>query len=83
VEPFLEYALSQHRLSGRDRTDPRVNPKGTPGWVTATLRLGWEVNEHLSARFAVENLFDKSYRQHGSGINAAGINAIATLEIHF
>ena len=83
AEPFVEYAFAQHRLSDRDRTDPRINPHGTPGWITASFRIGWEMHEHLSARLAVENLFDKSYRSHGSGINAPGTNAILTLEAHF
>jgi outer membrane receptor protein involved in Fe transport len=83
VEPFVEYAFSQHRLSNRDRTDPRINPKGTLGWLTASFRVGWELHEHLSARLTVENLFDKSYRSHGSGINAPGVNAIVTFEAHF
>ena len=83
VEPFIEYALTQHRLSNRDRTDPRINPRGTPGWITATVRTGWELHERLALRLAVENLFDKAYRQHGSGINAPGINAVVTVEARF
>ncbi|MBI3249916.1 MAG: TonB-dependent receptor [Deltaproteobacteria bacterium] len=83
AEPFIEYAFVQHRLSDRDRIDPRIDPRGTPGWLTASFRIGWELHEHLSARLSVENLFDKSYRSHGSGINAPGTNAIVTLEAHF
>jgi len=31
----------------------------------------------------VENIFDKAYRQHGSGMNAPGVNVVAALEAHF
>ena len=83
VEPFIRFATRQDRLSDRDKTDPRINPNGTPGWVTANIRLGWEINERFRTRLAVENLFDQSYREHGSGINAAGINATVSLEARF
>ena len=83
VEPYLEYAFSQQRLSTRDQEDPRINPQGTPGWATVTVRLGWEIRRQVIARLSVENVFDKAYRQHGSGINAPGVNAIVTLEAHF
>lgn len=83
VEPFVRFAATQDRLSDRDRTDPRINPEGTPGWVTANIRLGWEITERFRARFAVENIFDQPYREHGSGINAPGINAIVSLEARF
>ena len=83
LEPYLDYAFSQQRLSARDKEDPRIDPQGTPGWTAVTIRLGWEPREHLIVRFSVENIFDKSYRQHGSGINAPGVNAIVALEAHF
>jgi outer membrane receptor protein involved in Fe transport len=83
VEPFVRFAATQDRLSERDRTDPRINPEGTPGWVTANIRLGWEITEHFRGRLAVENIFDQPYREHGSGINAPGINAIVSLEARF
>ena len=37
AEGFVRFATEQDRLSGRDRRDPRINPTGTPGWVTANL----------------------------------------------
>jgi len=83
VEPFMRFASEQDRLSDRDRIDPRINPNGTPGWVTANVRLGWDIDEHFRARLAVENLFDQPYRDHSSGINAPGINAIVSLEARF
>jgi hemoglobin/transferrin/lactoferrin receptor protein len=83
LEPFVRFAARQDRLSDRDRTDPRVNPNGTPGWLTASVRAGWDIHENLRARLTVENLFDNGYREHGSGMNAPGINATVSLEGRF
>ncbi|MGH7963172.1 MAG: TonB-dependent receptor plug domain-containing protein, partial [Candidatus Binatia bacterium] len=83
VESFVRFAAAQDRLSARDLTDPRIDPDGTAGWVTANFRVGWEVHDRLRVRLALENLWDESYREHGSGINAPGINAIISLETHF
>ena len=83
LEAFLRFSADQNRLSARDERDSRINPNGTPGWLTTNLRLTWEINDHVSALLAVENLFDKSYREHGSGINAPGLNAIVALEARF
>jgi outer membrane receptor protein involved in Fe transport len=83
VEPFVRFAGRQDRLSDRDRVDPRINPDGTAGWMTANIRVGWDISENFRARLAVENIFDQPYREHGSGINAAGINATVSLEARF
>ena len=83
LEGFVRFAAEQDRLSERDKTDPRINPNGTPSWMTVNLRMGWEINEYFYLKGAVENLFDKSYREHGSGINAPGVNAVISLETRF
>lgn len=83
VEPFVRFAATQDRLSDRDKTDPRINPSGTPGWVTANIRALWDISTTFRARLEVSNLVDKDYRGHGSGINAPGINATAALEARF
>jgi outer membrane receptor protein involved in Fe transport len=83
VELFLLWAGRQDRLSVRDAIDPRIDPRGTDGWVTANVRATWQVHEHLLARVALENIADEAYREHGSGIDAAGINAIVGLEARF
>ncbi len=83
AEGFVRFATEQDRLSERDRRDPRINPNGTPGWVTANLRIGWDVNEHLSTQIAIENIFDTAYREHGSGIDAPGVNALVRVELRY
>ena len=83
IESFLRYALRQDRLSERDRLDPRINPQGTPDWATFNFRTGFDMNERLRIILSLENLFDKAYREHGSGLDAPGFNAALTIEKRF
>ncbi len=80
IEPFVAFARGQERLSARDIRDPRINPAGTAGWVTANLRLGWEFHPDWRLKLNLMNIGDLSYREHGSGIDAAGFDAILSLE---
>ena len=80
---WTEFAGRQDRLSVRDRGDPRINPEGTPAWASASVRLDWSLPQHWRFGLAVENLFDRSYREHGSGIDATGINGIVSLTADF
>ena len=47
----------------------------TPGWFTATVRGGYTFNADHELTVALANLFDRNYRLHGSGFDAAGFNA--------
>jgi outer membrane receptor protein involved in Fe transport len=72
--------FAQNRLSERDRSDPRINPEGTPGF--ATLHLGASVqlgDFQIVAR--ADNLLDRHYREHGSGTAAPGFDA--SLLVHW
>lgn len=80
IEPFVAFAARQDRLSARDIRDPRINPAGTPGWVTANLRLGWVIDEAWRVKLNLMNIGDLSYREHGSGIDAAGFDAVLSIE---
>lgn len=79
LEGYVNFADRQNRLSDRDRADPRINPNGTPGWATLNLRAGWQFNAHWAFQLHLENLLDQPYREHGSGIDAAGINVLASV----
>lgn len=74
IEPYLLFAHRQDRLSPRDFGDPRIDPTGTSGWGTMNILLDWQVNSALQLGLRLENLTDKAYREHASGINAAGRN---------
>ena len=79
VEPYLLFAGSQDRLSPRDIRDVRINPEGTPGWLTANVAVAWQPNDRWQIVASLENLFDKQYRVHGSGIDSTGTNLILSL----
>jgi hemoglobin/transferrin/lactoferrin receptor protein len=79
VEPYLLFAGSQDRLSPRDIRDVRINPDGTPGWLTANVAATWQPNDRWQIVASLENLFDKQYRVHGSGIDSTGTNLILSL----
>ena len=68
----VRFAAAQDRLSDRDRRDSRIDPDGTPGWAVADLALGWQLNPALDLSFRIDNLFDKRYREHASGLDAPG-----------
>ncbi|MDX1482317.1 MAG: TonB-dependent receptor [Woeseiaceae bacterium] len=74
LEPYLQFAAEQDRLSSRDIRDSRIDPEGTDGWITANVRVDWRANERLNIRIEGLNLFDERYRRHGSGIDASGRN---------
>ena len=57
--------------------------QGSPGWMTLNLRGGVQITEYNRLTLALENLLDKRYREHGSGINAPGLNVIVSLDNRF
>ncbi len=76
VEAYAFFAGSQHRLSAGDIADQRIGPGGTPGFLTANLRGGFELGETFQLAVGIQNLNDKSYRWHGSGLMAPGRNLV-------
>jgi len=85
VEGLFTAARHQQHLSVSDSTDTQRIPTkhGTPGYAVCTLRGGYEINEHVTATAAVENIADRDYRQHGSGVNEPGTNFILGMDVRF
>jgi outer membrane receptor protein involved in Fe transport len=81
VEPYLLFAGSQDRLSPRDIRDVRIDPTGTAGWLTANIATIWQPADNWQIVASLENLFDKRYRVHGSGIDATGRNLLLSLHM--
>jgi hemoglobin/transferrin/lactoferrin receptor protein len=74
----VRFAGAQRRLSSNDKDDSRIDPNGTPGWVSVGLsaRYNWQ---SVSVNLGLENLFDQVYKVHGSGIYSAGRSVNLTL----
>jgi outer membrane receptor protein involved in Fe transport len=58
----------------------RINPAGTPGWVTANVAATWQGGERWRATATIANILDQKYRLHGSGIDATGRNLLLSLQ---
>ncbi|MCB0688597.1 MAG: TonB-dependent receptor [Saprospiraceae bacterium] len=65
------FAGSQKRLSGGDIDDNRIPDGGTPGWNIINAYVSYPLKT-LDLRLGLQNLFNKDYRTHGSGINGVG-----------
>ena len=83
IEPYADFAASQDRLSPRDSEDPRIDPAGTAGWATLNLLASWQATETVTLGLKLQNLGDRNYREHGSGIDAPGRNLGAWINIGF
>jgi outer membrane receptor protein involved in Fe transport len=55
----------------------------TPGFVVFGARAGIKLGSHVDLTFIGENLGDRNYRLHGSGVDEPGINVIARLRARF
>ena len=77
LEASGRHGRRQDKLSAGDKADTqRIPPGGTPGYSVYTLRAGWRAREWFATTVALENIFDRDYRIHGSGVNEPGLNAV-------
>lgn len=74
LDAWIQFAGSQDRLSARDVRDVRIDPRGTGGWGILGARAWWDDGEAWQVTVGLDNIFDKQYRVHGSGMDAAGRN---------
>ncbi|MBK6937341.1 MAG: TonB-dependent receptor [Chitinophagaceae bacterium] len=70
----LLFASKQTRLAQGDKDDNRIPTGGTPGWEVLNMYAGCKA-DFIQASIGVQNLFNKDYRTHGSGINGVGRSA--------
>ncbi|MEO0005967.1 MAG: hypothetical protein RJA20_163 [Bacteroidota bacterium] len=71
-------AGKQTRLAQGDKDDNRIPAGGTPGWSILNIHAGhtWK---RVTIDLSGQNLTNKDYRTHGSGINGVGRSVWATL----
>ncbi len=83
LQSWLRFADNQDRLSDRDIRDVRINPVGTAGWAIAGIAASWKANDIWRLSLSADNLLDKRYRLHGSGIDAPGRNYSVTIRTNW
>lgn len=83
IEPSVWMNGTQDRLDSTDLADNRIANGGTAGFAVVNLRAGWTPNDTYSVQLFGENLLDKSYREHGSGIDGRGRGVGVTAEARF
>jgi hemoglobin/transferrin/lactoferrin receptor protein len=77
-------AAKADKLAADDvRDTQRIPPGGTPGYAVGHARVGTSVIKNLDLTLALENIFDKDYRIHGSGVNEPGRNLVVTAAYTF
>lgn len=80
---WLKFASEQDRLSARDVRDVRIDPNGTGGWGILGARARWDVRGGWQFSLGVDNVLDKRYRVHGSGMDAPGRNLMVSVHKSF
>ena len=75
-------AGTQDRLSAADMEDPYMNPLGTPSWNVVNIHLGYNFKWGY-ATLGIRNVFDESYRLHGSAIDGRGRVVLLALQLGF
>ena len=79
LDAWLRFAGEQDRLSARDVRDSRIDPNGTSGWGILGARGTWDARGDWQLTLGIDNVFDKRYRVHGSGLDAAGRNLMVSV----
>ncbi|MYF54392.1 TonB-dependent receptor, partial [Candidatus Poribacteria bacterium] len=79
------------RIQGKTRDPAEVEfddngnavDAGTPAWWTLNLQGGVKLFGYSRLTLTLENLLDRRYRVHGSGVNSPGFNVSISLDNRF
>ena len=75
------FAGKQGRLAQGDKDDNRIAKGGTAGWHIINMYGGYVAHKY-AVRIGFQNILNKDYRTHGSGINGMGRSAWMALQIN-
>ena len=76
IEGAMVASLGQHRLSPADRSDIRIGPWGTGGYAVFHLRTGLNRTALSGLAVTLENVTNRRYKLHGSGLDRPGMNVV-------
>lgn len=79
---WRDYA-TQDRLGVSDKSDPDVRNGKLPGFNVFHVRTGMTITDRFSVTGAVENIFDKKYREIGSAFYAPGRQLVLGTQFQF
>ncbi len=74
------WADRQDRLSSGDIADNRIPDGGTPGYGVLHFRGRYRLMERVTINLSLENVFDKLYKHHGSGVFEPGRRLLLELQ---
>lgn len=83
VTAATRWSKAQDRLSIGDIADARIPAGGTPGYLVFDLRTGLRVSNRTYLNAVLENLMDRRYRSHGSGIYGAGRSLNVQISVEY
>jgi hemoglobin/transferrin/lactoferrin receptor protein len=77
-------ATHQDYLSSGDKRDTqRIPPGGTPSYYVFNLGAGYKFSRDAEATLMVNNLMNKDYRIHGSGVNEPGRSVLLAMTLQY
>lgn len=71
-------SAKQNKLAAGDKSDNRIPAGGTPGWFITNVYAGYSL-KFADFSMSLQNIFNKDYRIHGSGINGMGRSLILSI----
>ncbi|MFM7988471.1 MAG: TonB-dependent receptor, partial [Candidatus Fonsibacter sp.] len=74
--------LKDYYIDGEDN-EVYATPLGMPAWFTLNLKFSYSFSNLFKLNAGIENIFDTQYRVFASGINGAGRNIFASLQLKF
>lgn len=74
-------AGKQERLAQGDIDDNRIPDGGTPAWNIFNINAGYSFS-YFRLDLSLNNLLNKDYRYHGSGVNGIGRSAFLTVSFY-
>jgi outer membrane receptor protein involved in Fe transport len=83
TELVYHFATAQRRISPSDIADVRIGPDGTDGFNIINFRAGLSLLNRFRMTAALENLTDRAYKYHGSGVYRPGFQIVLSAEVLF